>query len=81
MAVDEHPGLFRREEFPEAVESFVAGVLPVPESLCRSMGADPAELDSLIKSETGYGGQEIMTSLRDDWKGKIKAEYGLKDEI
>ena len=68
------------DELINKEEMFKDGTVSFP-PLCRSMGADPAELDSLIKSETGYGGQEIMTSLRDDWKGKIKAEYGLKDEI
>ena len=61
------------EVFKDGTVSFV--------SLCLGIGANPEELDTLIRIETGFGGQEIMTSLRDEWKSKMKAEYGLKDEI
>ena len=45
--------------------------------LCRAMGADPDRLGALILSETGYGGDEIISSLRRDWTEGMSAKYGL----
>ena len=45
--------------------------------LCRAIGADPERLDAHIMSETGYGGEEIISSLRRDWMEGIRSKYGL----
>ena len=45
--------------------------------ICRAIGADPERLDALIKEETGFSGQEIISSFRKDWVDGMNAKFGL----
>lgn len=48
------------------------------EDVCGWLGVPTSELDSLIKEELGLGGEELMTSYRNDWAKNISKKYNIQ---
>lgn len=46
-------------------------------TICQWLGTCPEEMDRLLVSELGLGGDELLRSLRESFPGRLLRKYGI----